>query len=284
MRNLQFIMYKVVLLVGAWVAMSCDHEEEVMPLSEREVQIEVCEETLTRAGKETFAVGDSIGVYAVPRASASSTTPAMPGATGNRAHNAKWVKTEEGWRPATIYDIILWDATGRPLDFYAYYPYRADAVRPDSIILSVEADQSLRSRVRHSDVLRAVNDKGCTEGTVELRFDHVFAMTDVQLQKPADITINMMNGQARFSNVVTTVAMHIGTSEMRPVQRGMVTICPLDWWALHFQGVLPPQSFAVGESTFMFDNVTAAYIFPLPAVTLRSGMLHHFALELKNDL
>lgn len=265
---------------------ACSTTDELLPNeaaeTSHEVKIEVDEQLLTRAGKETFALGDSIGLYVVPRTAKGSTAPAIPQATGNRAHNAKWVKTADGWKPATPYDIILWDASGRPLDFYAYYPYRSDATRPDSMVLSVEADQSLRSRVRHSDVLRAVNTEGKTTGTVQLQFDHVFSITDVRFDK-GDVVVNMMQAQVRFSNVVTAVAMNIGTGELTPVQRGMITICPLDWYAMHFEGVLPPQTINKGESTLMLDNASSAYIFQLPSMTLRPGILHPFNLQLKKD-
>lgn len=280
MRNIRLISALAALLLVT--GCTTDVELPDAPATEREVRIAVREDALTRAGKESFAVGDSIGVYAVPRATAGTTTPAMPQGSGNRAHNAKWVKTADGWQPATTYDIILWDATGRPLDFYAYYPYRADAQVPDSIVLSVEANQGVRSRVRHSDVLRAVNTEGRTSGTVELQFHHIFSMTDVVLDK-GDVTVNIMQAQMRFSNVVTSVAMNIGTGEMRPLHRGMVTICPLDWYTLHFEGVLPPQTFVPGESTLMLDNATTAFIFQLPAITLSPGMLHPFALQLCKD-
>ena len=198
------------------------------------------------------------------------------------AHNAKWVKTAEGWQPATSYDIILWDADGRPMDFYAYYPYSADALNPQDLRVRVDAEQKSKASLLHSDWLRAVNTEGLTKGTVELCFDHMFSIVDVHFDA-ADVKINVTKAEVLLSNVVTEVSIDLGNATMTPSKKGTVSFCPLDWTTLHFQGILPPQDIAEGQSTIMLDNASSAFIFQVPQVKLRKSHMQQFSLSLMRD-
>ena len=62
----------------------------------------------------------------------------FPALFGNQAHNAKWVKTDEGWQPSSLWDKIVYPQDGAELDFYAYYPYSRDAIDPEAYCYGCE--------------------------------------------------------------------------------------------------------------------------------------------------
>lgn len=235
----------------------------------------------TRTGMEAFQIGDSIGVYAVPRP-AGSTLPSLPERTGNLAHNAKWVKTADGWQPASSYDIILWDKEGRPMDFYAYYPFSADALDPQDLRMAVEAEQNSKASFLHSDWLRATNTEGLSKGTVCLKFDHMFAALDVCFDK-GDVKVNGSKASVVLSNVVTEVSLDLGKGTMTPKKTGSVVFYPQDRESMHYQGIVPPQKIADGQSTIMLDNVSSAFIFQVPQVQLRRATIQRFSLSLMHE-
>ena len=168
--------------------------------------------SFTRGGKDDFVVGDSIGIYAVKRTAPE--TAAVPGVTGNQAHNAKWVKTEEGWAPATPTDKVVWSQDGEPLDFYAYWPYVREASRPDSMIFEVNT-------MPNADVLRAANVRGLTDGEVELAFEHAFSLVEVEILGEGIDFLPELTVKA--IHVKTKTAWNIGTGAFIHSEDGATT-------------------------------------------------------------
>ena len=96
-----------------------EYEGKVGQGKEVTFRISRFDETFSRATATNFEVGDSIGIYAVKHdATGGNSFPAL---FGNQAHNAKWVKTDEGWQPSSLWDKIVYPQDGAKLDFYAYY-------------------------------------------------------------------------------------------------------------------------------------------------------------------
>lgn len=106
----------------------------------------------------------------------------FPALSGNQAHNAKWVKTDEGWQPASLRDKIVYPQDGAELDFYAYYPYSRDAINPEGIAVGVKPDQRTIEGRNGSDWMVATNTTGVNEGEVELLFRHVMAVVEVEIR------------------------------------------------------------------------------------------------------
>ena len=116
-----------------------EDEGEVGQGKEVTFRITRFDEIFSRATATNFEVGDSIGIYAVKHDVAGGNS--FPALSGNQAHNAKWVKTDEGWQPASLKDKIVYPQDGAELDFYAYYPYSRDAINPEGIAMGVKPDQ-----------------------------------------------------------------------------------------------------------------------------------------------
>lgn len=206
--------------------------------SPKEVSFRIHQELTTRGGKTAFEEGDAIGIYAVVRADGE--TVACPGETGNQAHNVKYVKTATGWEVANIEEKIVWPQNGEALDFYAYWPYSEDAKNPEAIEFAL-ADMS------ESDILRAANTQGLTEGEVELNFSHVFAMLEVEIvgeeiDPDLELTVKAMN-------VTKQATWNIGTNVLEFTEGigGVVQLTNTDENKWVFQAILLPQTIASGS-------------------------------------
>ncbi len=134
--------------------------------------------------RSTWEDGDEIGVFAVKHALG---TPATLAASGNFIHNVKltYNSADGSWSgPA------YWPNDGSVVNFYAYYPYDANATDPTDIAFNVAADQSGTTddgklQYNLSDLLTATSDNGGSGyekgSTVTLAFSHALAMVQVTL-------------------------------------------------------------------------------------------------------
>ena len=239
----------------------------------RTVSLRITTESITRSAKETFQIGDTIGIYAVTRNTADEV--AVPGRSDNRAHNAKWVLKEEGWEPATLFDIILWDEH-MPMDFYAYYPYSSLASKPDSIPLAVETQQTAESAFLRSDVLLAKNTTGLMDGIVDLHFRHAFSLVNVYAQ-PMGISLNYSTMKTKLTGVNTGVVYNMQTGDLTPTTTGSIVLRPMSTQG-QLQALVPAQEVPDGQSTIQIDDAEETYISHLDAYTLESGKMENMMI------
>lgn len=262
----------------ALFCMACEHAMDLkMENISREVHFEILTSSLSRSGKDIFAVGDSIGIYAVKRMKDGK--QAFPAQTGNQAHNAKWVKTEEGWLPATPWDKVLWSQDDSPLDFYAYYPYQRQASNPLAINLGVNPDQGSPELVGQSDVLRAINVQGLTEGEVELQFEHVFSLLEIKLS--GDKILSGSPVKVSASEVVTNVLFDLGTGTWTPLKTGNVTARCVDAGQMLYQVVLPSQNIEAGKAFLQCEIEGGIYMYRSSGIELEPACLQKFEIEVK---
>lgn len=135
----------------------------------------------------TWEDGDEIGIFAV-RAGAPLA------ASANYIHNAKLTYSSADGGTWTQATPLYWPTKAENiamLDFYAYYPYDANATNPTAIAFNVKADQSGaadgKSNYSLSDLLtaKAAGVSKGTEGKVSLTFSHALAMVQVTLDNSA---------------------------------------------------------------------------------------------------
>lgn len=271
MKNSVLFTFAAALLLGACAEELADRPEPSTGV--KEVNFRIHSMLPTRSGKDAFEVGDSIGIYAVKRMDPA--TVGVPSITGNQAHNAKWVKTAEGWEPATPTDKVLWAEDGALLDFYAYWPYRRAIERPDSMLFEVDA-------MLNADVLRAANIKGQNEGEVELAFEHAFSLVEVEILGEEidflpELSVKAINIQAKTAWNVGTGAIILSTDGATSVEFAVV-----DAEKRIFRVVLPPQVIAADVPFLQCDNGDAAYIYtPGEAIDLTAGSLQKMKITLQ---
>ncbi len=272
MRCLLFIE----ILIATLLFQAC---EQSMELVDRPVEVDfrICESMSTRSGKMLFAVGDSIGIFAVKRTDVNK--PALPGIQNNQAYNVKWIKTVEGWSPASAIDKVVWVQDGTPLDFYAYYPYQREVENPESMILAVQKNQVDEQAFMLSDFLRAANTQGLTEGVVELNFFHLFALMDVKLIREGDVVATDATLEA--SDVCTKVSLNLGTGVQTPLEMGRVRFFCENPSMRLYRGILPAQEFLGGIATLQIDEKGVTYVYAFKDMALRSGSCQKFELNLK---
>ena len=271
--------YKLLLVLSIFgFFSSCSQEEEnLTPNQAREVDFAIEKNQFSRAGKDAFELGDSIGIFAVKRSNSSS--QAFPGASGNQAHNAKWVKTEDGWRPATVFDKVLWATDGSAMDFYAYYPFDRSITNPVEIKMGVALSQAEKSSFFASDKLRAVNAEGLAEGKVTLLFDHVFSMVQVKMysDQVLDNTIKVT-----VDGIYSSLTYNIGTGQQTLTDKFPVQMYCVNPEQNLYQAVIPSQNIAEGTIFLTCDYKGNTYQYVSTGVNLERGTCQKFEINMKN--
>ena len=270
----------VTLAIWSVLFAACSQSEYTrLEENQKEVRFSIYQSQMSRAGKVCFNVGDSIGIFAVKR-----TTPnqvAIPGTSGNQAHNAKWVKTENGWRPASPIDKVVWSQDGTPIDFYAYYPYSREAINPEAIKLSVSTTQDVASPFDNSDDLLAENTQGLTDGEVELWFGHLFSLVNINLKSESFEIDSSMLVTAR--DVGTAILLNLGTGVQTPMGTANVTFYRASANDNVWSGILPPQRIVEEQALLQFEQSGEVYIYKTNGVNLTAGNHQKFEINLKSN-
>ncbi|RGV35866.1 fimbrillin family protein [Butyricimonas virosa] len=261
-----------------------EYEGKVGQGKEVTFRISRFDETFSRATATNFEVGDSIGIYAVKHdATGGNSFPAL---FGNQAHNAKWVKTDEGWQPSSLWDKIVYPQDGAKLDFYAYYPYSRDAIDPEAIAMGVKPDQRTVGGRNGSDWMVATNTIGVNEGEVELLFRHVMAAVEVEI-RGGDVIMPNEKLEVQMTEVCLTNSHHLGTG-MFVAENGTGTI---DMWRLEnatdmdsftYRALLPAQTLGKGIPVFRCLQDGKIYIYRGEEIILERGNRTRFVFTLKS--
>lgn len=247
--------------------------------------IEQADSPLTKATAAGFEIGDSIGIYAVRRSDASVNV--LPTQTGNQAHNSKWIKTPDGWQPASLADKIVYPQDGSKLDFYAYYPYNRSSRNPENILMAVKGDQENIEAHKASDFMTARNTTGINEGTVTLTFSHVMASVEVEVKAGAVVSPEAGLG-VQIAELATATYLNLGTNELTPqTEMGTVVLARQeeegDLSAFTYRGYVPAQNIAAGTSLLRCVLNGKIYIYSSEALRLLPGNRTHFELVLKTE-
>lgn len=250
----------------------------------REVSFAVSQsdDLFARSVSSGFEVGDSIGIYAVKRDVSGEI--GIPGKTGNQAHNAKWIKTLEGWTPASLKDKIVYPQDGAELDFYAYYPYNRNATAPDEISMAVQTEQGTEENLKKSDWMRASNTEGISEGEVELKFQHVLSCAEVQVQTGGVAPDAGLEVHVTGVNTVCTYNLGAGTflgeSEVGTIVMQRLD-APGESGSLTFKALLPAQAIAAETPLFRCLQNGKIYIYRSEGIEFTEGNRTRFIFTLK---
>lgn len=271
-------------LIFGWTGCSSEME----PLSgtgQQEVVFHITQEegVGTKAALTGFETGDSIGIYAVKRTDPE--VVALPGQTGNQAHNAKWVKTAEGWEPATLADKIVFPHDGGKLDFYAYYPYRADSRNPEDIPFTVQSDQTTEAARKMSDFMKARNTTGISEGAVDLTFSHALAMAEVRVKAGDNVTLEA-GLKVQMRGVAVATSLNLATWTLTPsTGTGIITMARQEEaenvTSFTFRGYVPAQEVQAEKQLFNCSLNGSDYIYKSEGTSLTAGKRTPFQLTLK---
>ena len=248
-------------------------------------QMDKAEDVFTKATGNTFDIGDSIGVYAVRRTNPEQV--ALPGLTGNQAHNAKIVKTAEGWRPASLEDKIVFPQDGTKLDFYACYPYDRNARNPQEYMFSVKTEQDEETGLKSSDFLVARNTTGMNDGVVQLTFSHALAMVRVKVN--AGPTVTPAAGlSVQMNDVKTGVVYDLGNDQLTFQETtGSIFLSREEDGdneaSFTYIGYVPAQTIPAETALFRCILGGKVYIYQSESVELTRGNRTLFELTLKSD-
>lgn len=121
-------------------------KENITPVDEQKIPINISVGQSTRANDTTFTADDKVGIYVVNYAEEVAGTLA---ASGNQVDNAKFTFNGSAWAPEKP---VYWKDRSTAADFYAYYPY-SESVNTAAHPFSVKADQSKEADFWASDFL-----------------------------------------------------------------------------------------------------------------------------------
>lgn len=139
-------MKKLLLFAVTIGALFACTKEDITPVDEQKIPINISVGQSTRANDTTFAADDKVGLYVV------NYTEEEAGAlvaSGNQVDNAMFTFNGSAWTPDKP---IYWKDRSTAADFYAYYPYSESAdiaAHP----FSVKSDQSVEANFWASDFL-----------------------------------------------------------------------------------------------------------------------------------
>ena len=248
---------------------ACNQSEEMDEIQgSNEVTFRIKASELSRAGKEQFKDGDAIGIYAVERT--QDGTVAAP-VTNGRANNAKWIRENGEWKPATAADRITWSQKGTKMDFYAYYPYTAGIENPAAIALDLNGQGE---NLEGADVLRAANTTGLSTGEVTLSFEHVLGMLHIVA---TDLTAE--GDVVKVSGVKLATSLNLGSGEITTAEdatAGILTLSSLGNGV--FEGIMPPQTFS-GE--IQCEHNGSVYIHTFTDLAVETAKIKQINLTLK---
>lgn len=279
----KYLICGCLMLLG--IGCSEEHDPVEEEKSRREVffRIEQAEDLLTRATSSVFEIGDSIGIYAVKRVDPAQI--ATPGISGNQAHNAKWVKTEEGWVPATLADKVVYPQDGAKLDFYAYYPYDRKANDPEKYLFAVRTNQADEKGMKASDFLVTRNTEGLNEGVVNLTFSHAMSMVKLIVRaESGKIPENAL--RVEMAEIKPSALYDFG-SDFLTVQ-GETAIITLnregqgEGDSFIYNAYVPAQAIASGTALFRMFLNEKVYVYTSEAIELTRGNRRVFELTIKD--
>ena len=121
-------------------------KEDITPVDEQKIPINISVGQSTRANDTTFAADDKVGIYVVNYTEEEAGTLAT---SGNQVDNAKFTFNGSAWAPEKP---VYWKDRSTAADFYAYYPY-SESVNTAAHPFSVKADQSKEADFWASDFL-----------------------------------------------------------------------------------------------------------------------------------
>ena len=247
---------------------ACNQSEEMEEIQgANEVTFRITASEMSRAAKEQFKDGDAIGIYAVERTGDGVAAPATTG----RANNAKWIRENGEWKPASIDDRITWSQKGTKMDFYAYYPYTEGVENPAAIALDLA---SQKDNMEAADVLRAANTTGLSTGEVTLSFDHVLGMLRIQAN-----ALTNEEDVVKVMGVSTSAALNLGTGEVvvsEEAATGVLTLSSLGNGL--FEGLLPAKTYS-GELQCEHDGAT--YVYTFTDLALEAAKIKQINLSIK---
>ncbi|MBR5492166.1 MAG: leucine-rich repeat protein [Alistipes sp.] len=139
-------MKKLLLFAVTIVALFACTKENITPVDEQKIPINISVGQSTRANDTTFASDDKVGIYVV---NYTEEVAGALAASGNQVDNAQFTYNGSAWTPDKP---VYWKDRSTAADFYAYYPYGevADiAAHP----FSVKANQSEEANFWASDFL-----------------------------------------------------------------------------------------------------------------------------------
>ena len=267
MKRLNLLLLPVLLLAVAGCSKEDFGEDSGKPTTDGDFLFEIGFAPVTRASTDAafsskWEVDDAIGLFAVDAGSTLASA-------GNPLHNVKLAYQNGTW-VLNGGTETAWPTDGS-LDFYAYYPYDANATDPTAIAFAVHGDQNKvtdsKPDYNRSDLLTA-KAIGVGKGqAVTLSFSHALSM--IQVFVPGNTGWGASKDlKVYVKGVKTKVVLNLG-SETSPVSLAKDDNEPMDvrMYCLPdlavrddeqtgyiYRALVPAQTIEEGSHLFEFDH------------------------------
>lgn len=224
-----------------------------------------------------FADGDSIGLYIVLRANAS--TPGVLAPTGNLFDN-KYFTYADGVMTASKTEIypalVTW------VDMYGYAPFSHTGLLADNQLdFRVQSNQS--TGLSASDLLWVA--KPAVQTTVAapaLVFSHKLTKVVVKLSAGVGVTLN--SPVVTINNTLPSVKLDMAQGTLSQALNSAISIQTYSTSATEFCGIIVPQQVTVLSNFITITNGAKVYNYTLPeAKVFEGGKLYTYEIVVNTD-
>lgn len=231
----------------------------------------------TRVVDDDFEIGDKVGLYAIIAGSSLSEERYIDNLVLSYGKNKQMNPTHD----------VFYPTDGADLDFYAYYPYRSNAMASEttSLSVSVEEDQSTDADFSKSDFLIA-KELAVENATskVELDFNHKLSKCIIYLvfedENAAEEALKS-NPPVLLTDFYTKVSYDF-SSDVFLQQSGIADMIPHGEWIADgnvLKGkelLVVPQE--ISDQRLILDIAGRVYTCALEEVSLSSGYQYMFKI------
>jgi hypothetical protein len=280
------------VLVGALLVVSCSGDEREPVSHNLPVRFSSGLSGLaeTRAANDSWEAGDQVGIYMVPHVANASATADFSRYAG-KASNVPYVTSGNGtsvsFSVASEHEAIVYPADGSPVNFVAYYPYRADTHTTNSNVYKV--DVSNQSSAKAIDLL-------CHKGTgtaydrddenVALAFTHQLSKLKVSLVPASGVTTDLSGTTLTLSGFPTTANFNLSTGVLSNPGGTTKSFTPVKDASAStseqavFEAIVVPHSGASYTRDISFRIGDTNYSCAFPASSMfEAGIAYHYTFQ-----
>ena len=266
MKRLNLLLLPVLLLAVAGCSKEDFGEDPGKAIAEGDFRFEIGFAPVTRASTDAefsseWEEGDAIGLFAVEAGGTLASE-------NNPLHNVKLAYQSKKWVLNGGTETV-WPTNGN-LDFYAYYPYDANATDPTAIAFAVHGDQNGvtdgKPNYNCSDLLTA-RATGVGKGqTVTLSFSHALSMIQVFVpvntgwgaSKELKVYVKVVKTKAVLNLGGETPSVSVSDADNEPTDVRMYCLPGLaeqgGQTGYIYRALVPVQRIEKGSCLFEFDH------------------------------
>lgn len=275
----------VAVLLSAAITTGCSNERAVNPKPQPiNFSAKIDDRHQTRVEGTNWEANDAIGIFMFASGERKTeTTESESANTGGKTllkGNVKHIHTQNGgFRAATTEDALFYPADGGPVDFVAYYPFKAGLTDNKYPI-----DLSDQNRLSEIDLLYSNNAQKAQQKAPSLHFGHVLCRLDLAIAT-TDEGVDLDGLQVRISGAANRGTFDL-SSGVLTAETGSATVSALVKTAsdgtVTANAILIPEQGVDLSVHFMFDDGDQS-VLRLSGKDFAGGYTYEYEISVDKD-